>query len=56
MAKKASSKLSKSSKFQRVMKEWKRGTLKSSSGKKITSQRQALAVAFSEARKAKKKG
>ena len=33
------------------MKEKKEGTLKSSSGKKVTSRKQAVAIALSEARK-----
>jgi hypothetical protein len=39
-------------KFNRVMKEFKAGTLKSSSGDKVTDMKQALAIAFSEARHA----
>ena len=38
-------------KMERVMREFYAGTLKSSSGKKVTSKQQALAIAFSEARK-----
>ena len=38
-------------KFARVMSEWKQGKLRSSSGEKVTSQDQALAIAFAEARK-----
>lgn len=38
-------------KIHKVMKEKKRGTLKSSSGKKVTSRKQAVAIALSEARK-----
>lgn len=38
-------------KMERVMKEFYAGTLKSSNGKKVTSKQQALAIAFSEARK-----
>ncbi len=34
----------------RVMSEKKRGTLKSGSGKKVTSRKQAVAIALSEAR------
>jgi hypothetical protein len=37
--------------IQRVMKERKEGTLKSGSGKKVTSRKQAVAIALSEARK-----
>jgi hypothetical protein len=40
------------SKIHKVMKEKKEGTLKSSSGKKVTSRKQAVAIALSEARKA----
>jgi hypothetical protein len=39
------------SKINKVMKEKKEGTLKSSSGKKVTSRKQAVAIALSEARK-----
>jgi hypothetical protein len=39
----------------KVMGEYKRGTLKSSSGSKVTSRKQAVAIAMSEAGKAKKK-
>ena len=35
-------------KFDKTMQEWGQGKLKSSSGKKVTSQSQALAIAFSE--------
>ena len=50
-----------SEKVEKVMKEKKRGTLKSGSGKKVTSRKQAIAIGLSEARKAgakvpKKKG
>jgi hypothetical protein len=38
-------------KIEKVMKEKKEGTLKSSSGKKVTSCKQAVAIALSEARK-----
>lgn len=37
-------------KFAKVMREFERGTLKSSSGKKVTSREQAKAIAASEAR------
>lgn len=47
-AEKSSSKLSEHPKFKKVMDEWKKGTLKSSDGKKVTSQKQAEAIAFSE--------
>jgi hypothetical protein len=48
-------------KIEKVMREKKKGTLKSGSGKKVTSRKQAVAIALSEARKAgakipKKKG
>lgn len=39
-------------KIHRVMAEHKRGTLKSSSGRKVTSRKQAIAIALSEARAA----
>jgi hypothetical protein len=39
-------------KVEKVMQEKKRGTLKSGSGKKITSRKQAIAIGLSEARKA----
>lgn len=50
-----------SEKVEKVMHEKKRGTLKSGSGKKVTSRKQAIAIGLSEARKAgakvpKKKG
>lgn len=35
-----------------VMKEFKRGTLNSGSGQKVTNRKQAIAIALSEARKA----
>jgi Family of unknown function (DUF6496) len=38
-------------KIHKVMKEKKSGTLKSGSGKKVTSRKQAVAIALSEARK-----
>jgi hypothetical protein len=38
-------------KIHKVMKEEKEGTLKSGSGKKVTSRKQAVAIALSEARK-----
>ena len=38
-----------------VMKEFKRGTLNSGSGKKVTNPKQALAIGYSEAGKGKKK-
>jgi len=39
-------------KVEKVMHEFKEGTLKSGSGKKVTSRKQAVAVALSEARHA----
>jgi hypothetical protein len=42
-------------KVQKVMHEYKEGELKSSSGKKVTSRKQAVAIAMSEAGKAKPK-
>jgi len=39
------------SKIHKVMKEHKEGTLKSGSGKKVKSRKQAVAIALSEARK-----
>lgn len=39
-------------KFGKVMREFKKGTLKSSSGKKVTDPQQAKAIAASEARRA----
>jgi hypothetical protein len=38
-------------KVEKVMKEHKQGTLKSGSGKKVASRKQAVAIALSEARK-----
>ena len=38
-------------KIYKVMKEKKEGTLKSGSGKKVTSRKQAVAIALNEARK-----
>ena len=38
-------------KVSRVMKEFKVGTLKSSSGKKVKKKKQAIAIALSEARR-----
>jgi len=44
-------------KIKKVMHEWKKGKLKSSSGEKVTDRKQALAIAISEQKrqKAKKK-
>jgi hypothetical protein len=39
-------------KIEKVMREQKQGTLVSGSGKKVTSRKQAVAIALSEARKA----
>jgi hypothetical protein len=41
-----------SEKVERVMREKKAGTLRSGSGKKVTSRKQAIAIGLSEARKA----
>jgi Family of unknown function (DUF6496) len=40
------------SKVERTMDELKHGTLRSSSGRKVTSRKQAIAIGLSEARKA----
>lgn len=40
-----------SEKVEKVMREKKRGTLRSGSGKKVTSRKQAIAIGLSEARK-----
>lgn len=42
-------KKARTAKIRKVMKEWKSGTLKSSTGEKVKSQRQAIAIALSEA-------
>ena len=39
-------------KFEKVMSEFKAGTLRSSSGELVTDRKQALAIAFSEQREA----
>jgi hypothetical protein len=39
-------------KVEQAMKERKRGTLRSSSGRKVTSRKQAIAIGLSEARRA----
>jgi len=39
-------------KVEKVMGEYKRGTLRSSSGKKVKKRKQAIAIALSEARRA----
>lgn len=41
--------------MKQTMKEWKQGTLKSSSGQKVKSQKQAIAIGLSEQKSAKKK-
>jgi len=52
MAKKSTSASSKGKrKVEKVMKEHKQGKLKSGSGKKVASRKQAVAIALSEARK-----
>ncbi len=43
-------------KVQKVMHEYKTGELKSSSGQKVTNPKQAIAIALSEQRAARKKG
>ena len=51
-AKKSTSKSTKGkAKVHKVMKEHKEGTLKSGSGKKVKSRKQAVAIALNEARK-----
>src|SRR5580704_8460707 len=47
--------LGKKDKVKVVMKEFARGTLNSGSGAKVTNPKQALAIGYSEARRAKKK-
>ena len=42
-------------KVEKVMREYGAGTLKSSSGKKVTSRKQAIAIALSEAGKSRPK-
>lgn len=42
-------------KFEKVMHEWGQGKLKSSSGSKVKSQKTALAIAFSEKKRASRK-
>jgi Family of unknown function (DUF6496) len=49
MARKYSKKAAK--KVERVMRERKRGTLRSGSGRKVTSRKQAIAIGLSEARR-----
>lgn len=43
-------------KVEKVMGEYKSGSLKSSSGAKVTSKKQAIAIALSESGQSKKKG
>jgi len=43
-------------KMQKVMHEMKEGKLRSSSGKKVTSRKQAIAIGLSEAGMSRKKG
>ena len=45
----------KRTKFVKVLREFSRGMLKSSTGRKVTSRKQALAIAFSEQRRVRKK-
>ena len=52
MATKSSSSDKGKAKVGKVMKEFKEGSLKSSSGKKVTKRKQAVAIALSEAREA----
>ena len=52
---KKSSKNNPGSKFEKVMKEFKQGTLRSGNGKKVTNPKQALAISYSESRKISKK-
>lgn len=46
--------MKKKKKVEKVMSEFKAGTLKSSSGKKVTSRKQAIAIGLSEQRRGKK--
>lgn len=46
--------MKKQEKVAKVMKEFAKGKLKSSSGKKVTSKKQAAAIAYSEAERKKK--
>lgn len=41
-------------KVERVMREYKQGKLRSSSGQKVTNRKQAIAIGLSEARRMKK--
>ncbi len=45
----------KKTKVHKVLSEFKAGTLKSSSGKKVRSRKQAIAIAISEAKRGKKR-
>jgi hypothetical protein len=45
----------KKAKVHKVLSEFKAGTLKSSSGKKVTKRKQAIAIAISEAKRGKKR-
>ena len=47
--------MKKQKKVEKVMGEFKRGTLRSSSGKKVKSRKQAIAIGLSEQRAANKK-
>jgi len=49
MKTRAKTKRGKRAKVRRVMREFKRGKLKSSSGQKVTNPKQAIAIALSEA-------
>lgn len=53
--KKPTTKAGKAAKIQKVMSEFKSGTLKSSSGRKVTNRKQGVAIALSEAGMTKKK-
>lgn len=55
MATKPKKKAPQGRKVHKVMKEFQEGTLKSSSGQKVTSRKQAIAIALSEQRRADKK-
>lgn len=54
--KKPASKKAKQAKVHKVMSEYKDGDLKSSSGDKVKSRRQAIAIAMSESGQSKKEG
>ncbi len=55
MKMKSKTKAGKKRKMGKVMGEFKSGSLDSSSGKRVTSRKQAIAIAMSEAGKSKKK-